>query len=52
MEEESGLKVSDLEFRGIIKTESENDNEKYIIGHIYIAYKYEGEIKESEEMRP
>jgi hypothetical protein len=51
MEEESGLRVSEIEFRGLIKFELGNDD-KYIIGHIYKAYKYEGEIKESEEMRP
>lgn len=49
--EEAGLVVKELEKRGILTFEFSDDQETLEV-HIYKIHNYEGEIIESEEMRP
>ena len=51
MEEESGLKVLALEKRGVLDFEFEGQEEIFEV-HIFAAVDFEGELQETEEMKP
>lgn len=51
LREESGLEAVDITKRGIIEFEFENDP-KILEVHIFYVGKFEGEPKESDEMKP
>ena len=51
LREESGLEVIDITKRGVIEFEFENDP-KILEVHIFHVGKFEGEPKESDEMKP
>lgn len=52
MQEESGTTPLNIEEVGIIKFTFENNQEKLIECHIFSTSEYEGEPKETDEMRP
>lgn len=51
LEEEAGIKALEISKRGILDFEFK-DNPKVLEVHIYSILKYEGEPKETEEMKP
>ena len=52
LEEETGLRLTAFEKRGVLEFQYQNDENKIHETHLFCATEFEGEPQESEEMRP
>lgn len=52
LKEECGIEVNELKQHGIIKFEFETKYEQIMVVHVFVGKEYQGEITESEEMKP